>query len=81
MPSKHPTVFCQSRKQTVGPRTGPVARISERGSGRHVNRVSYLSPASDQKVFDDFTAPKRRARGLTDGDDRMLPLLPVAGTR
>ncbi|WP_327190147.1 hypothetical protein [Streptomyces xinghaiensis] len=41
----------------------------------------YLSPASDEQVLDEFTALKRRTKGLTDGDDRMLPLLPMASTR
>lgn len=52
-------------------------RITELGWIWYVNMMYYLSPASDQKVLDEFTALKRRTRGLTDGDDRMLSLLPI----
>ncbi|MFF7548315.1 hypothetical protein ACFZCU_32450 [Streptomyces canus] len=52
-------------------------RITELGWVWYANTVHYLSPASDQKVLDEFTALKRRTKGLTDGDDRMLPLLPI----
>ena len=50
-------------------------RVTELGWVWYVNMMYYLSPDSDQKVLDEFTALKRRTKGLTDGDDRMLPLL------
>ncbi|MGA3538464.1 coproporphyrinogen-III oxidase family protein [Micromonosporaceae bacterium DT194] len=53
-------------------------RVTELGWVWYVNMMYHLSPSSDQKVLDEFTALKRRTKGLTDGDDRMLPLLQVA---
>jgi anaerobilin synthase len=50
-------------------------RVTELGWIWYVDMMYYLSPASDQAVLDDFVAFKRRNRGLTDGDNRMLPLL------
>lgn len=56
-------------------------RVTELGWIWYVNMMYYLSPASDQKVLDEFTALRRRTRGITDGDDRMLPLLQIAEAR
>ena len=53
-------------------------RVTELGWVWYVNMMYYLSPATDQAVLDDFVALKRRTKGLTDGDNRMLPLLEVA---
>lgn len=50
-------------------------RVTELGWIWYVNMMYHLSPESDQRVLDDFVALKRRTRGLTDGDNRMLPLI------
>jgi anaerobilin synthase len=50
-------------------------RITELGWVWYVNMMYHLSPESDQQVLDEFVALKRRTTGLTDGDNRMLPLL------
>ncbi|GII52758.1 oxygen-independent coproporphyrinogen-III oxidase-like protein LL1139 [Planotetraspora thailandica] len=52
-------------------------RITELGWIWYVNMMYHLSPATDQAILDDFVALKRRTKGLTDGDNRMLPLLQV----
>ena len=56
-------------------------RVTELDWIWYANMMHYLSPESDQKVLDEFTARKRRTKGPTDGDDRMLALLPLAQTR
>jgi coproporphyrinogen III oxidase-like Fe-S oxidoreductase len=50
-------------------------RITELGWYWYVNMMYYLSPEADQRILDDFVALKRRTSGITDGDNRMLPLL------
>ncbi|MFC5060250.1 coproporphyrinogen-III oxidase family protein [Saccharothrix xinjiangensis] len=50
-------------------------RVTKLGWIWYVNMMYYLSPTSDQRVLDEFVALKRRVKGLTDGDTRMLPLL------
>jgi oxygen-independent coproporphyrinogen-3 oxidase len=50
-------------------------RVTELGWIWYVNMMYYLSPETDQRILDDFVALKRRTSGLTDGDNRMLPLL------
>ena len=50
-------------------------RITELGWIWYVNMMYYLSPETDQRILDDFVALKRRTSGITDGDNRMLPLL------
>lgn len=54
-------------------------RVTELGWIWYVNMMYYLSPETDQRILDDFVALKRRTRGLTDGDNRMLPLLDQVG--
>jgi coproporphyrinogen III oxidase-like Fe-S oxidoreductase len=47
-------------------------RITQLGWLWYVNMMYYLSPASDQRILDDFVALKARTPGLTDGDNRMI---------
>lgn len=51
-------------------------RITELGWYWYVNMMYYMSPASDQKILDDFVALKSRVKGITDGERRMtLPVI------
>jgi coproporphyrinogen III oxidase-like Fe-S oxidoreductase len=50
-------------------------RVTELGWIWYVNMMYFLSPATDQRILDDFVALKYRTSGITDGERSMLPVL------
>ncbi|WP_067430239.1 coproporphyrinogen-III oxidase family protein [Nocardioides jensenii] len=53
-------------------------QITELGWLWYVNMMYHLSPASDQRILDDFVDHKSKIRGITDGNRAMdLPLLDI----
>lgn len=53
---------------------GSRLEVTELGWIWYVNMMYYLSPASDQRVLDDFVKLKDKTRGLTDGERKMMSL-------